>query len=257
MKIVQSFKEYLTESQYKTKISDEEFLKLLKEKCSDALQNGKDTPIVRGMSGGEEAVIIQGEAGGRESANTSNYYTIFLDHTLGPKGYPKRSKSIICSNWRNRDYSNSFAENYVFAIIPYNGVKIGVCPDYDMWETEFKHGPDSIIGNRIESLNRAFKWAGIPQTTFDDAVKAIEKLLENEKLPIEDNPNDENHIFLAKMFKEGKVREQLEKMYNEDMGFSLHTTKTVYEIDEPREVWIGGKCLAIPLERYQNLIENL
>lgn len=243
----QNFKEFLTESQHKTEISDSEAIKLIKTQCRDAFQNAPTRPIIRGMHDGKTSFIIHGENSERKSANTSNYYTVIFDHVLSKSGYPKRSKSIICGNWKNLAYAGGFGSLY--AILPYDGVKIGVCPEYDMWRTVIKTGLTGV-GNDVEydvnEFNDILENARVPQTSFIDIVNHIEELLNKgaDKLNYSENR-------LISFFNKGEVKEQLEKAYSEDMGFSLHTTETVYSLEKRRELWISGKCIAVPLTFYE------
>ena len=253
MKIVQTFKQYLSESQYKVEVDD--VFKVFRNNCQEFLAGTPSHPLVRGMTLSETPLIIHGEAGSRTSANTENYYTIFLDHTLPPLGYPKRSKSIICGNWDNKGYAESFGD-IPFAIIPFDGVKIGVCPGFDMWETRLpadaainkNNGPRSL---KIDNLNNAMKRVGVPETTFAEIVKYIEGLFD-----IADKELDSDKRYLIQFFNKGKVKENLEEAYSEKMGFELETPRTINSINRRRELWIGGKCLAIPLAQYAETLNE-
>lgn len=65
----------------------------------------------------------------RRSANTANYYTVYIDSAIEWQDYPSRAKSIICSN------SAKGADTYGFTrvVIPKNSAVFGVCPKFDFW----------------------------------------------------------------------------------------------------------------------------
>jgi len=65
----------------------------------------------------------------RISANSQNYYTLWIDNNEKWKDFPKRSKSLICSS------SISVAEDFgkAHVVIPLINCRIGVCPKDDLW----------------------------------------------------------------------------------------------------------------------------
>ena len=87
--------------------------------------------IFRGVSGSAAYPywIVQPGKSQRVSRNTSNFYTGLIDGLPSWKNYPKRSRSIICSN--NYDGAHSFGN--VLRVFPKNGAKIGICPAEDFW----------------------------------------------------------------------------------------------------------------------------
>lgn len=97
--------------------------------------------------------IIDTNKFNRKSANTHNYYTIWMDNHPSWSDYPKRSKSLICS--MSEDYAGSFGD--LKLIIPADGNKIGICSDDDLW-TSFDHmsevtSPKSSVKYGMDDLN--------------------------------------------------------------------------------------------------------
>lgn len=232
---------------HKTEINLDKAWELIQAHCQDSL-NHLDTPIVRGMRAMTTgAGIIQGDAGSRKSANTSNQYTIILDEVL-PKEFPKRSASIICANWENRDHAGRYGKLY--AIIPFDGVKIGVCPEFDMWDTIV-----TIVRTKrtIRQWNRELAAAGvIDSMSFDQMIDKIDRYKTNPTLY-----NGEPIIWpWIKAIKDGpgEVKKAIAKAYTKP--FKLTTTKEAsYNDGNKHEVWIGGKCVAIELDVYQAMLK--
>lgn len=243
--------ELLTEA-YKVETTPEEAWDLLNKHCRDALKDLK-RPIVRGMSAKDigETGVITGEDGGRKSANTQNFYTIILDKVLGDKGFPLRSKSIICANWQNSDYVESFGTPY--AIIPFDGVKIGVCPSYDMWETtidlpftKIEFAPRDKLP--IADINRIFKDADIDEkVSFDGLMKQIFLAIKQEQPNFEKFPKGLTFKQLIDMFDEA---------YSKPFKFATTATSEIYNDGEEREVWVSGKCVAIKLNVYLKMVKD-
>lgn len=226
-----TFKEYLAESQHKQEIELAEAIKLINTHCKAS----KNQPLFRGMNGGQDAYILHGDASTRKSANTSNHYTVILDHFLPELGYPKRSKSIILSN----NYSTARGFGDVYCILPYDDVKIGVCATSDLW-----FSPRFKIGNyhsefRIEQWNQVYRDNGIDALSYEDFVSSIKEKLET-------GTADDR---LKEMFPDpDNIEETLKQAYNpETLELKLETPASMgkYEEDDARELWIGGKCIAI------------
>lgn len=220
--------------QYKTDLDDtHEVWELLNKHCKDAIGT---LPIVRGMNTFKKGFgIIHGEAGGRESRNTSNHYTVILDAVL-PKDYPKRAKSIICANWKGRYHAKNYGT--LHAILPFDGVKIGVCPEDDMFGTEV------TLGNKTQAISRwnSFYYnQDITDSSYKALISDFKDVLKRKDL----FGLDENTI--AQTIAEAYVK-----------PFKLATTKTaeIYNDGGPHELWIGGKCIAIELSLYRKVMRE-
>lgn len=241
---MKTFKQFLDEAKHRTDISLEKAEDLIRQHCKSALANLDNVPIRGSKKSTEEAYIIQGDAGSRESRNTSNHYTVILDHILVPEGYPSRQASMIIGNAKN-DTVSSYGQ--VYAIIPYDNVKLGVCPNYDIWYTRV-----SLGGTRktLEKWNETFHEADIPDYSFEDVVRGIEDTLED--------PDDEYNDAFSGIFKKGEVEKELIDGYTH-AGFALATPDQVYNKynDTSRELWVGGTCIAVRWEEWEELKKKL
>lgn len=230
-------------AKYKTKMKKDDAWELLNTHCKDAMKSFH-TPIVRGMTpipGGFG--LIHGEAGARKSRHTSNHYTVILDAVL-PSDYPKRSASMICANWDNLDHADGYGSLY--AIFPFDDVKIGVCPDYDIWETEVMLGG---VERNIPRWNLNFQDLGVNDTmSFDEMVQHLETLLE-ENDPAKHKLPD----WLVKI--KGNVRKAFAQGYSDPFRLATTAESRIYDNDneDRHELWIGGKCYAINMKLYTKL----
>jgi hypothetical protein len=131
-------------------LSQDQAVEILKTKCSDFLplvqQKGEKT-LYRGMTDFGDYRIVYPSSGSRISQNTTNHYTVLLDNSPYMKEYPRRSKSLICS--AGFDYAQGFADPIgkkssgdTYAVIPFNGSKIGICPQNDIWRTPITVDPN-------------------------------------------------------------------------------------------------------------------
>jgi hypothetical protein len=153
---MKSFTGYLTESRSKD-ISIDETKEILKTKCKNTVQYIMDTKnfIYRGVSDvpkldpfseddGYYNRLVTPSKFERSSANTENYYTWIMDNDPAwtDKGFPKRSKSLICIN--DLDVASNYGD--VYAVITFDEARIATVGKLDLW-TEFSlngYGPSEV-----------------------------------------------------------------------------------------------------------------
>ncbi|WP_407305444.1 hypothetical protein [Acinetobacter sp.] len=239
----------LDKQPYRFPIEEVKAWKMIARFCKDAIPD-LNNPIVRGTRGASSTATVQlihGAAGSRKSANTTNYYTVILDKVLTPLGFPKRSASIICANWKNRKHASGYGEMY--AIIPFDGVKIGVCPNYDMWDTEIKLGGWT---KTIQRWNREFKYMGVRDSdTYDKMIEILELKAES----LEDMGWKHSDETWMKAFLPGLADKTFKDAYMK--AFKLTTTKEAsYNDGKRHEVWIGGKCVAIHMPLFDTMMSR-
>lgn len=240
------FKDFLYEAKHRQDISVEKAIELLKANCKDALKF-KDQPIIRGTKSREDAYLVQGELGSRSSAHSdSNQYTVILDEVM-PAEWPRRSASIIAGNSKNDKWVEQYGT--VYALFPYDGVKIGVCPVQDIFGVQMTIG-NSKRERGLNDWNEFFTHYGIPDYSFEDLIDGIFSAMqddEDEKLA--DTFND---IF-------DNPEEDIKKAYSpSNLGLKLATTADFAKYnDRPREVWIGGKCIAIRYDVWEDIEDQL
>jgi hypothetical protein len=184
----------------------------------------------------------------RFSQNTSNYYTLILDHHPDRQHFPKRSQSFICSTIESTAYSYAHGdEKRILYILPYDTAKIGSVNREDLWNSQIgKLFGGLRIG--IESMNDYFEELGIEENwesflDFDKRLKAGEHLaVENFRSTFRNaSPEDEKH-FLERIF----------DAYSEsETGHS--TGLPSRDSDGRGEVWVGGECLVMGYNQWNDI----
>lgn len=260
-----TFKQFMHEAavganpQYEER-SFEQVIELLESNCSDAVRlikkdlmfwrGERNTSFVKdnGFALADPSKTV------RRSQNTSNYYTLMMDSNPAMTEFPKRSRSFIVST------DNAYAKNFLrreedsgretFALVPFNGVKIGVVPAEDIWEIDNV----SVFGGRysMTDFEYEFKNLGIDEDLskmkkFHDLLKA----------------GDEETI--------SRVKEQFPKISDADMndfmgafwdglnrsGFKCFTTADmpIALVMGSHEAWIGGKSLLVTESMWYKLVK--
>lgn len=110
-------------------ITKDEVINILKTNCKEFLKN-PISKVYRGLGDNDsDYLLVKPSEHNRRSANTKNIYTLFIDNSYRWKGYPKRSKSIICTT--NESTASDYG--FHFVVVPFDGAKFGVCPSHDIW----------------------------------------------------------------------------------------------------------------------------
>lgn len=247
--------ELLQEAKYAEELKIKKAWKEAELHCKDALKLGS-SPIVRGSHntfGVEMPARVQGDKGKRKSRNTTNYYTVILDKVLGDLGFPLRSKSIICGTYSNKSYAGNYGDLY--AVLPYDGVRIGVCPGKDIFDTWITIGGDD---SSIDRWNDVFDDADISAKSFTSIVNGIEKQLKSIAAGKDELDSWVKQYLIQ--FKPGTVEQQISTAYSpKKAGFKLATTKDKKLLTEtaPHELWIGGPCIMLPLKEYKKKMKKM
>ena len=181
----------------------------------------------------------------RTSANTYNYYTLWLDNDKAWSKYPKRGKSLICST--NYQYSLYFGN--VRIVVPLSDCKIGICSNEDIWNSfnlipslrmlvEWINGRFSEQWPNEEHLNISYldMMQKLKQISSKNDASYLEDLLKNY-----DNAEVMLHDLLAPTHNNFKLTSW--KQFN---------TKRSYH----REVWLSTPCLLIYPETFKLLVNG-
>lgn len=246
MKITELLTEATITPYNRSEVSDD-FREVLASHCSQAMSTMLTSPIWRGSrSNNNEVMILDPSSGTRKSENTTNYYTLLMDNSPYMKGWPKRSNSLICTT--RRKVAESYGKAY--AIFPYNGTKIAVCPGNDLWDTRLKlpelNYPeitwDSL--NYIMQRNLGFKsdrsFADLVEYTKNPKFEGILARIQEEN---EDYISSEQFIPWLQ-----------EKMSPKNTGFVLTDVSSWNGQSFPdNEVWFSAPCVAVRSDIYDTL----
>ena len=210
----------------------------------------QDKPIWRGMDGHDaEIVMIDPSTGERKSQNTTNHYTQLMDNSPYFKGWPRRSKSFICSS--GRSYAAAFGST-MYTIFPYDGVKIAVCPERDLWDSQITvpEFGDSFHGNSYRAS----------ASDFNSWLHGILRLPPDYEGMVAEI-NDPTSIACRKAAVYGiepnQIMPILQKALSpEKIGFKLYSIQEYVAADLPdNELWISGPVIAIRGDMYKRFRE--
>ena len=259
MKFSKFLSEAISDGQYKTAISVEDALNLIKTKCKNM---DIHRPFWRGMSGGKsDSYIFKGESGKRVSSNPKygNYYTIIMDHFIKKQGskYPLRSASIIAGNNANYTYTGIYGDRY--AIFPLDTTIVGYIKAHDIWQILLEF-PGSDTEYNLQEINKMLKDTSsdaieISDASYEDFMRDIKKLFEMSEWSRSQNQDKFCELFEHNFDLVEKTFADIFKDHG-DIYFFGHASDD-NNIDDEYEVWIGGECIAIKESVYKKIMKEL
>jgi hypothetical protein len=179
-----------------------------------------------------------------------------------PSEFPRRSKSIICANAPEiaNAYTSRFRGSGVYAIFPFNGVKIGVCGSVDIWDNDVKpittctrYGADSHPSSiSLTDQNSEFAKLGLDDTDWDGFVESLHSQRKRDPAKFDER-------FMGKPIDE--IISHIRHSYGEVVdSFTATTTsnpQAYSKEDGNKELWVGGKCVAIHKGVWLNLVDEM
>lgn len=236
-------------------ISVEKAIGLLNKYCKDALwMLERNAPIWRGQSApSSDFAVVDPKKSERRSENTANFYTELLDYNpYNTKiGLPKRRFSIICST------SSSTAADFSptgdpLAVIPFDAVKIGCTGHSDLWSTRIQIFDMSLL---IEDWNGVFsqfmdhdtieEFMSVSKRLAAGDAKLLNKVKDAFELDGDGFDEELTTDFLGYLF----------KCYSpEQTKFKVATSATI-QTGGDQEVWVGGKCMLIKHEVWEQMVK--
>ena len=235
-----------------TPIADlDKAISLIKDKCSDCIRLLKARKFIyRGWGGKVDVDTINlVDPITRKSIDTSNFYTLIFDNHPEMTEFPKRSKSLIASN----NHISAGGYGWPTILIPFNGVKIGIVNNPDIWDVCCKIF-NSNIDIKTMNLYFSYEFSDSSWTTFKSQLKnprykeeLFNQLKNNYSIDI--TPDDRN---LYDIVIEG---------YSPKVTGLTYCTTADSKLDKlarhKSEVWIGGTCLSVPREMISEIISRI
>lgn len=234
-------KEFTTEAKVKPyeheNVDIETAVEYLNKYCSEAVET-LENPIFRSMRDHNEPIVyIDTTNSERKSQNTSNHYTLLMDNSPYYAGFPKRSNSLVASSKMN--YATSFGGT-LYALFPFDGTRIGICPELDIWNTMAK------LPEFSNSLHPSFEgiadfcrnYLYLADTAWDTFVTTVHLPRVEKEL---------RYHSQGKIGSEDFIEVLQRGMAPANTGMRVMTMKG-YAANPPEhscEVWFSGKCFAI------------
>lgn len=253
---IMKYKAFESFNMYGSKlISESNFLELANKECKN-WQSSK-TELFRGQPDLGEYIYTDPTKFYRRSIEDVNLHIELLDNLPSWKEYPKYSQSIIGISSKEGADGYGDEDRATYELIPYDNIKIAVCPEPNIWESF------GYWGEYICETLAFFDEIGIdPEIWYQSANDTIETKLKSidnvyNLIPVEDNMlvGGEINRFLDMMVSMSNLKK--EKITGEDCfnflndnlfnpkarGFKLLTYGKNFEIPLNKQIWTNGPVL--------------
>ncbi len=240
------------------KMTPKELIDWCEKNSPNYLKRMRDNLIFRGFKSSAPIIgMIDTNKMNRVSANTHNYYTLWMDNDPKWAEYPKRSKSIICST--SRGTAHGFG-NPMF-IIPADKCKIGVCSAHDLWDSfgevsknlnydmlsDFMHNVHKILvsinGGDIADNEAQLDYSTLITLLKEATLKKMERLT-SEETPYSNRIEDAYPEAMKKLNCRSLYDLWVRLMDPKKNNFSV-TTAEEFTTQYKSEIWIQGECAVL------------
>jgi hypothetical protein len=269
MKIIKYFK--LFESRT-AEITDEEFVRLVKENCQDFLVNPKYLQRMKSEFNGEYSYIDPKQHVRKPLMNpdgagvVSAHHTLLMDNLPSWKSFPKRSESLIGSLKLSED--TAFGDR-CYLVIPYDGANFGLAPSSDLWGSycevgNMKYEFDNVFTERFTDLD-------VSEKSYGKMMKDLQHYYEDYLIRERNKEYKRNLSYIDNIFMNfssdgiGSVEEGFDKYFapqkfSSRVGSAAKEFKSVgYDglvSDDKREFWTDSKCFLVYLEDFGQYYDN-
>lgn len=217
----------------------------------------------------------------RVSQNTSNIYTRLMSDILPSwKAFPPRNRAAICTT------SASNASDYgdIYAIFPENGTEIGICSDYDIWNSFDDNIQKYKIYNMAEFNEAIIEFIsmidGISEdgvidifhsgsvSDLDDTFDILDNNIVTKDIGAEVIKNINSKPFMKFLYDKishgSDIRTVLDNLLSPKMnGFTTVNISSGAKIGKKynyvlgREVWFSGKYVAVANWHINKILERI
>ena len=230
-------------------ITESEFDKIRKENCKNWTK--AKTEIFRGMPNLGDYVIVDPKMGDpRLSIEDTNIHLELMSNLPSWKDYPKYDRCVIGGTPGSA--TGTYGET-VYEVVPFDGIKIGVCPYATIWESfgneDSEWGGDIyLVRNFLDAIDLEVGWIQIDGETLENKLKSINEF--DLKLISVDNFITDCSLALKKK-KEEITGEDCFNFINEhifnpiERGFELKTYDVDFNVEKYKQIWTEGPVLLI------------
>ncbi len=250
MKYLKTYKIFENYNRFGSRtITESEFDKIRKENCKNWTK--VETELFRGMPDLGDYVFVDPKMGDfRSSIEDTNIHLELMSNLPSWKDYPKYDRCVIGGTPGSA--TGTYGDT-VYEVVPFDGIKIGVCPFSTVWESfgnEFNEfgGDIYLVEYFLGSIGLDSNWIQVGGETLETKLKSIKSFdLEKEEV-------DDFIIDCAIYLKKSKEEVTGEDCYNfindyifnpEKRGFELKTYDIDFNVNKGKQIWTEGPVLLV------------
>lgn len=255
MKYLKSYKIFENYNRFGTKtLSEKEFDQIRKENCKNWTK--AETEIFRGMPDLGDYLLVDPLKGDfRSSIEDTNIHLDLMSNLPSWKDYPKYERCVIGGT--RGSATGAYGES-VYEMVPFDGVKIGVCPESTIWESFGNDSYDSwggdiyLVEHFLDALDLDTSWNQVGGGTIETKLKSLGKISE---IPNKDQDAINNFLMRHAEFSWKKPNEITgedcfnfinNSLFNPKVrGFKLLNYDQNFSTEKGKQIWTEGPVLLI------------
>ena len=231
-------------------LTESEVREIVTKNCKVWLSDVMDNVLYRSQRNMGPFIYTDARGTYRGSIEDVHLHVVLMDNLECWKDYPKYSEAIIGLSDDRPSYGDTLYE-----MVPFNNIKIGVCPSATIWESFSKNGHE--FGQYIWATNHFLDLCDIDGNSWEQPDGGtIETRLK--ELGVDEINNCDGCEFLSIMYRElGEKDYNGEDCFNfikdflfnpEKRGFSLQTYDENFEAYYDRQIWCSGPVVLLEQE---------
>ena len=247
------------ESRFGTqRLTEQEFDTIRKESCKNWTK--AETEIFRGMPDLGDYLLVDPLKGDfRSSIEDTNIHLDLMSNLPSWKDYPKYERCVIGGT---RGSATGTYGKSVYEMIPFDNVKIAVCPESTIWES-FGNDDDSwggdiyLVEHFLDSIGLDTSWNQIDGGTIETKLKSLDKISEvpNKDICLFGKNAVDNFLMRHSEFSWKKPNEITgedcfnfinNSLFNPKVrGFKLLNYDQNFNTEKGKQIWTEGPVLLI------------
>lgn len=181
MKHLKTYKIWESYNRFGTKtITESEFSEIKAESCKNFSKI--ETELFRGMPDLGDYVFVDPRSGDfRSSIEDTNIHLELMSNLPSWKDYPRYDRCVIGGT---RGSATGTYGQAVYQMIPFDGVKIGICPESTVWQSFGNRslgdwgGYIYLVEHFLDAIGLETGWIQIEGETLEDKLESLGKISE-------------------------------------------------------------------------------
>lgn len=252
MKYINRYKIFETlNSKGSKSLTETEVKDIVTKNCNNWLNGVDNNVLFRTQRNMGPFVYTDARGTYRNSIENIQLHIVLMDNLECWKEYPKYSEAIIgLSDTVPHGYGNT-----IYEMVPFDNIKIAICPSSDIWSSFSKRGHE--FGQYIYATRDFLSLCDIDSDLWEQlGGGTIESRLK--ELGVDEINNCDGCIFLDIMERElGEGDYNGEDCFNfikdflfnpEKRGFELHSYNERFDISNDRQIWCSGPVVLLEQE---------
>lgn len=219
----------------------------------------QQTPLYRGIDSKVPYLLLDPRSGDRRALGIQNYVNLMVSHFPEWQDIPKRTSSVICTNYSFQ--ASSFG--YVYKVYPMDSAKFASLPSgtNDFWGLFLDRGAKGDVPTGVPQLNKFISNLGedtllrkVNDTSYEAMIADLERIQELRK---QKGPFNGGHPLVPYFNKYGIVKGFQKFMDPTYRGVKVIGIDALGSVSKETELWTESPCLLVQKDLADSIEGNI